>query len=108
IIHEVEKECLERTKKWVWLSKTTVMVRASGRESVQQFNARKAWLSSGEEDMVVAFAIDSALRRFPLSHQCLKEHVDEICQARYRAEFPRDGVRKEWTHWFLIRHSKEL
>ncbi|KAJ8474688.1 hypothetical protein ONZ51_g7033 [Trametes cubensis] len=108
IIREVEKECLERTKKRVRLSKTTVIARANGRESIQQFNASKAWLSSGEEDTVVAFAIDSALRGFPLNHRRLKEHVDEICRARYGAKFPEDGVGKEWTHRFLIRHSKEL
>ncbi|KAI8973977.1 hypothetical protein BD414DRAFT_377446, partial [Trametes punicea] len=78
ICHEVEKECFKKTKKSIILPKSTVLARANGRQSIKSFNERKAWLTPGEEEVVVDFAIDMALRGFPLNHRRLKEHVDEI------------------------------
>ncbi|KAG2047938.1 hypothetical protein BDR06DRAFT_830602, partial [Suillus hirtellus] len=45
---------------------------------------------------------------FPLSHKCLKEHVDEICQARLGDAFPQSGVGKNWTQRFVEKHSDHL
>ncbi|KAI0372544.1 hypothetical protein BV20DRAFT_902031, partial [Pilatotrama ljubarskyi] len=108
ICREVETECFEKTKKIIKLSKTTVLERAKGRVSIRDFNGEKAWLTRDEEEVVVAFAIDTALRGFPLNHRRLKEHVDEICSAKLGDAFPPTGVGKEWTHRFLERHSEQL
>lgn len=108
ICEEVERECFEKTKKKIKLSKTTVLARVGGREGIRSFNMSKAWLTEGEEEVIVDFAIDTALRGFPLSHGRLKEHVDEICRAKLHTEFPEGGVGQEWTHRFVRRHSKKL
>lgn len=108
ICREVAEECFQETKKRVELSKTTVIERSKGRISIREFNAGKGWLTPEEEDVVVDFAIDTALRGFPLNHQRLKERVDEICQAKLGNKFPESGVGKEWTQRFVDRHSQRL
>lgn len=108
ICKEVVEECYRKTSKRINLSKTTVRARADGRISMREFNTGKGWLTMDEEDIVVAFAIDAALRGFPLNHRHLKEHVDEICRAKRGISFPEAGVGKEWTARFLERHSERL
>lgn len=108
ICTEVAQECYAETRKKVQLSKTTVLERAKGRVSIREFNAKKGWLTREEEDIVVAFAVDTALRGFPLNHRRLKEHVDEICRAKHGDGFPENGVGKEWTAHFVERHSERL
>ena len=94
ICDEVTAECFQNTKKTVKLCHQTVYNRAHGKLSARDFNARKRWLSPEEEEQVIAFAIDTAKRGFPLNHHCLKEHVDEICHGREAPGFPADGVGK--------------
>ncbi|EIW54949.1 uncharacterized protein TRAVEDRAFT_82237, partial [Trametes versicolor FP-101664 SS1] len=108
ICQAISAECFEKTKKRIDLPKSTVIARANGRRSIRAFNAEKRWLTDGEEEVVVEFTIDTALRGFPLSHQRLKEHVDSICKARLGNEFPTGGIGKEWTYRFVERHSDRL
>ncbi|TBU37396.1 hypothetical protein BD309DRAFT_817724, partial [Dichomitus squalens] len=78
ICDEVMVECFEKTKKPVKICHQTVINHANGKRSAHDFNAGKKWLLPEEEEQVIAFAIDTAKRGFPLNHRRLKEHVDEI------------------------------
>ncbi|KAI0362946.1 hypothetical protein BV20DRAFT_959299, partial [Pilatotrama ljubarskyi] len=62
ICREVEKECYENTKKLINLSKSTVLARTNRQQSMKSFNESKAWLTPSEENVVVDFAVDTALR----------------------------------------------
>ena len=108
ICHEVEKECYEKTGRAIKLPKSTVADRASGKESLLSFNARKKWLTADEEEEVIDFAINSALRGFPLNHQRLREHVNRICRGRNAPGFPESGVGKEWTQRCVEDHREKL
>ncbi|EJF61426.1 hypothetical protein DICSQDRAFT_17077, partial [Dichomitus squalens LYAD-421 SS1] len=78
ICKEVEKECYEKTGTSIKLPKSTVSDRASGKPSIRDFNAEKRWLQADEEEEVIDFAINAALRGFPLNHRRLREHVNRI------------------------------
>lgn len=108
VCKEVAEECFHQTKMRVNLPKTTVIEWAKRRVSIRDFNAGKGWLTLEEEDVVVDFAIDTAVRGFPLNHRRLKEHVDEVCQAKLGDTFLVGRVGKEWTQWFLDRHFQRL
>jgi len=49
-----------------------------------------------------------AHRGFPLSHQWLKEHVDDICSARLGTSFPVKGVGLNWTYRFSKKYSERI
>src|SRR5271168_3116481 len=49
-----------------------------------------------------------AHRGFPLSHERLKEHVDDICSARLGAAFPVKGVGVNWTYRFSKKDSERI
>ncbi|EJF65280.1 hypothetical protein DICSQDRAFT_11900, partial [Dichomitus squalens LYAD-421 SS1] len=108
ICDEVMVECFEKTKKPVKICHQTVINHANGKRSAHDFNAGKKWLLPEEEEQVIAFAIDTAKRGFPLNHRRLKEHVDEICHAREIPGFPIDGVGQNWTQRFVDNHSDHL
>ncbi|TFK82752.1 hypothetical protein K466DRAFT_471634, partial [Polyporus arcularius HHB13444] len=108
VCREVEDQCFAETKRRIGLPKSTVSARANGRRSIRDFNGSKRWLSDQEENTVVDFTIDTALRGFPLNHKRLKQHVDSICRAKYGSIFLEDGVGKEWTQRFVDRHSERL
>ncbi|PIL26583.1 centromere protein B [Ganoderma sinense ZZ0214-1] len=105
---EVMQECFEKTGKRVNLVHGTITNRANGMRSAREVGEEKRWLSVGEEEQVIAFAIDTAKRGFPLNHRRLKEHVDMICRARNARGFPEGGVGVSWTSRFLTRHSDRL
>jgi hypothetical protein len=48
----------------------------------ERANADRSWLSDSEVTIVIDFINEMAQRGFPLSHERLKEHVDDICSAR--------------------------
>ena len=73
-----------------------------------EFNMQKRWLSVTEEEEVIGYVVETAAWGFGLDHLRLKEHVDEICRARYGSRFPKEGVGKQWTHRFVERHSNRL
>lgn len=88
------------------LSFNTVYRLATGKQSIQDFNKSKAWLTKEESDIVIEFAIKTAAPGFPLSHRQLAEHVDEILHARLGPTF--HGVGKNWTDYFVEKHSAYL
>jgi hypothetical protein len=65
-------------------------------------------LSDGEEDIVIGFIVEMADRGFPLSHRCLKEHVDSICRACLGNKFSKNGVGQNWTYQFFQRNSEQI
>ena len=56
-----------------------------------------------EIDHVIAYGEELADQGFPLSHQQLHEHANEICCTRPRDGFP--GVGKQWTYHFMVKHA---
>ncbi|OCH84427.1 hypothetical protein OBBRIDRAFT_693204, partial [Obba rivulosa] len=108
ICQNAEDECFRKTGTLVKLSKTTLARRVAGTKSIRESNAARGWLTEEETEAVLTFATELANRGFPLSHARIKEHVDEICRARYGAEFPSGGVGQQWTHRFVTKHSERL
>jgi len=49
-----------------------------------------------------------AHRGFPLSHQRLKEHVNDICSACLGASFPVKGIGLNWTYRFSKKYSERI
>lgn len=105
---EVERQCYEETGKQTKIDKSTLQRRANGGRSIADFNAEKGWLTQEEADIVVTYALELADRGFPLSQRRIKEHVDQICRARYGNQFPATGVGKQWTSRFVEKHSERL
>jgi hypothetical protein len=90
------------------LSNCTLLRWVKGGKSKAESNADKGWLLPSEVTQVVDYAVEIANRGFPLSHCRLAEHVNEICKARLGPAFPAEGVGKNWTHCFMLKHSDRL
>jgi hypothetical protein len=108
VCERVEQECWENTKERIHLDRSTLQRRVKGGQSISSFNAEKSWLTAQEAEEVVVYAINLADRGFPLSHQRIKEHVNEICRAKLGDEFPEDGVGENWSKRFTEKHSDRL
>jgi hypothetical protein len=65
-------------------------------------------LSKEKANTVVKYAIECANCNFPLSHERIKEHVNEIARACWGDAFPEEGVGKQWTHRFVSDYHGEL
>lgn len=104
----IEDEYYTETKRKVVLDHMKLSRWAKGGKSKSQSNAEKGWLLPAEVDKVIEYAVEMANRGFPLSHQRLREHVNEICRARMGARFPEGGVGKQWSHRFVEKYSEEL
>ncbi|PPQ75808.1 hypothetical protein CVT26_001458 [Gymnopilus dilepis] len=103
-----QKEFWEEHKIWITLNHNTLRNLANGGRTKAEANAMKSWLSEEEAEEVIKFAVETGNMGFGLDHRRLKEHVDEICQARYGSKFPPSGVGKRWTHRFVEKHSDRL
>ncbi|KAF8837152.1 hypothetical protein BDN67DRAFT_880592, partial [Paxillus ammoniavirescens] len=109
ICRDVEVNYLRENKKRVCVSYNTVSHQLKGGRSCAEFNHEaNAWLKPEEEESVIAYCIELAIRAFLLSHKILKTHIDSILKARIGASFLNEGVRKSWTKRFLARHSERL
>lgn len=73
-----------------------------------QVNAERSWLAKEEVETVINYIVECAETGFGLDHRRLKEHVDEIAQARYGEKFLKEGIGKQWTHRFVERHHAKL
>ncbi|KDQ23015.1 hypothetical protein PLEOSDRAFT_1017130, partial [Pleurotus ostreatus PC15] len=58
--------------------------------------------------VVIQYTVEMANRGFPLTHERLKECVDDICRARLGDEFPVMGVGKNWSGRFIGKYSDRL
>jgi hypothetical protein len=106
ICEEVTIEHKNETSKLINLNHATIIRHANGERTIQEFNAEKRWLSEEEENIILGFAEETAVRGFPLSHRRLREHVDQIIRARNGLTFP--GVGEKWTNRFVLRHSNRI
>lgn len=106
---DVQKEYLKETGRVISLNHNTLANLAKGGVRLSEFNSStKSWLTLAETDKVLEYVVEMARRGFPLSHKRLKEHVDEVCQARLGDSFPESGVGKNWTQHFVEKHSDHL
>ncbi|KAJ7711100.1 hypothetical protein B0H16DRAFT_1238677, partial [Mycena metata] len=94
-------ECWQEEKKTVDISKSMLDRRIKGGCNQKEGHKHQAWLTKEETDTVADFTAECLDRGFPLSHRRLKEHVDEITQARLGDFFPAEGVGRQWTHKFV-------
>ena len=108
VCRETEAEHYRKTKEVIKLDPMTLRRLASGGKRKSQSNAEKGWLKADEIDLVIDFAVETAARGFPLSHQWLREHVNAILHARLGSRFPPGGVGRRWTDRFVERHSARL
>ena len=93
------------------ISHVTITQRINNMPTCADANhAMKSWLTTEETEAVIEYIVEIGVQGFPLSHKRLKEHVDEICQARlgHADGFPETGVGKKWTHRFIVKHSDQI
>lgn len=104
---EFELLCLQETKHKITLHKSTVSrwVNQTS-QPIREFNKTKQLLTDREEISIVDYVVSLAYRGFPFSHDRVKEHVNEILEARCGAQS--SGVGKKWLSRFLTRHSDKL
>jgi len=74
----------------------------------ERANAEWSWLTNSEVTIIINFINEMAHRGFPLSHERLKEHVNDICSARLGPAFPVQGVGVNWTYRFSKKHSEQI
>ncbi|KAL6297900.1 hypothetical protein BKA93DRAFT_712790, partial [Sparassis latifolia] len=108
ICSQVIEECLKETGKTISIDKSTLLRRYEGGQSLSEFNESKGWLTKEEAQAVLEYAIDRSKRGFGLGHRDIKEHVDDICRARYGAKFPETGTGVQWTNRFVEKYSEQL
>lgn len=99
---------LEATGQQIKISHETVRRRAAGRLSRTQASQTREWLLPNEVEIVIRHILKSADQGFPLSHRRLKEDVDRIVRARMGADFPEEGVGKNWTRRFVEKHDDQI
>src|ERR1700676_175085 len=87
VCEEIQHQCWVESKKEVKLDYSTVRRLANGGTPKSISNASRGWLLAGEVDVIIGYAIEVASRGFPLSHARLREHVNEICDARLGDKF---------------------
>jgi len=113
----LRKICLKAQKSF--FAKTQVNVPVPNHNTLQnlatektipkaEVNAARGWLSKEETEEVISYVIECAEQGFGLDHHRLKEHVDEICRARYGSKFPEKGVGINWTNRFVERFCNRL
>ena len=81
---------------------------AAGKKSMATFNSEKSWLKPTEVDLVINYICEMDNQGFLLSHCTLQEHVNEILQACLGDDFPKEGVGKQWSHQFVLKHSNRI
>jgi hypothetical protein len=108
VCEDIQHQCWAESKKEVKLDYSTVRRLVNGGTPKSISNASRGWLLSGEVDVIIGYAIEVASRGFPLSHARLREHVNEICDARLGDKFPAQGVGRRWTSRFVEKHADRL
>ncbi|EPQ54119.1 hypothetical protein GLOTRDRAFT_94485 [Gloeophyllum trabeum ATCC 11539] len=106
ICTEVQQAYLLETGNEVKLNFKTLSNLTKGGQKLADFNAEKSWLTASEADLVIEYAQEVAARGFPLSHRRLREHVEDICRAKFGAEW--EGLGENWTYQFIEKHSERL
>ncbi|KIK84755.1 hypothetical protein PAXRUDRAFT_97235, partial [Paxillus rubicundulus Ve08.2h10] len=108
ICHAAEEELCQK-KKHVKLSHTTLLQRLNGSRSFQRANEENnGWFTTEEEEKIVKYCLELAVRAFLLMHRHLKLHVDSILQGWHCKDFPTSGVGVNWKDHFLNHHMNCL
>lgn len=108
VCETVSREYFKSHHVKVSLNHNTLRNLVNGGRTVAEMNAEKSWLTKEEAEEVIKFTIEVAAWGHGLDHRRLKEHVDDICRARYGPEFPKEGVGRRWTSRFVEKHSERL
>jgi hypothetical protein len=106
VCDQVEATFRQETGRTVSLNHNTLRNRIHGMKSMKQFNSEKTLLTEAEEKIIVAYALESADRGFPLSHRRLREHGNQILKARLGEDCPPLG--QKWSERFVSRHQDKL
>ena len=69
----------------------TLIHSAAGGRSQTEANAAKSWLTK-ETAVVITYIAELGNCGFPLSHQRLKEHVDDVLRTHLGDQFPASRV----------------
>ncbi|KAJ3804138.1 hypothetical protein F5876DRAFT_653, partial [Lentinula aff. lateritia] len=99
----IEAQCFEEMKKMITLSDSTLHRRVHNGRSHAEAKEEQQWLNNAEEEVLINEVIYYAERGFPL-----KEHADQIAQARHGENFPVEGVRKNWMSHFISNHNNRI
>ena len=108
VCKQIEQDYYTEKKTRVSIDPTTLSRLVKGGKTKSQSNTEKGWLLDAEVDIVIAYAIEVAVRGFPLSHQRFCEHVNDICRARLGDKFPALGVGCWWSDRFIKKYSNHL
>ena len=100
ICRDFEQLHLNKMGLFIPLSFATLSRLADGGHTREEANSHRHWLTTIEEDLIVSFVIEMGAHGFPLSHCCIKEHVNRIAHARLGDKFPPQGAGKNWTACF--------
>jgi hypothetical protein len=65
-------------------------------------------LTDDETEVTIEYIGEVGNQGFLSSHCRLKEHVDQILQARLGERFPAGGVGKQWTNHFVKKYSSKI
>ena len=98
----------KETGRTVKLCYNTQICGAAGGRSWVEANGAKSWLTKEETMVVITYITKLGNHGFPLIHQRLKEHVDEILRTCLGDQFPVLGVGKRWTQHFIEKYSKDI
>lgn len=71
-----------------------------------EFNATKQKLTDTEEEVLVRFILESAVRGFPLRHREIKQYANILRQSRLGVDC--EPVSAAWMYRFLDRHRDVL
>ncbi|KAJ6609905.1 hypothetical protein B0H10DRAFT_1812743, partial [Mycena sp. CBHHK59/15] len=85
------------TREVVNIDASTLGWLVEGGTSKSITNEAKGWLLLEEVNTVIQFAMEVVNHGFPLTHEQLKEHVDDIYRACLSNSFPLGSVSKSWT-----------
>jgi hypothetical protein len=96
------------TGRCIPLHHTTLARHGKGGVTLTQSNQKKSWLTVGEDETIVKFAIEMAQHGFPLSPRRLKEHAEAILRHRMGQDFPETGLGRDWANHFITKHNARL
>ncbi len=92
VCREVQQQYFNETGKSILPVYVTLKRRLEGMPSARESNQARGWLKQPETEAITAFAIACGNRGFPLSHDRLREHINQVLGARLGQSFQGVGV----------------
>lgn len=106
VCRRIERFHHEETGRFISIDHSTVSRRWNGGRSIHEFNESKCLTTPEESRLLVKYAVELAIRGFPLDYKRLSEHANELLSARLGPDFP--GVGENWPRRFVERFSDDL